>query len=525
MKLMSRYSLFFYSSLVIMLFIIQCNCFGDKSASLELLQTNLREKNVQGALAQLKTLIAAYPEDAISFIIDDQNKKLWGSSISDAILVLKQASESLSSDNFILQTALFDCYKNQKDWDNAFQLIDQMMLQHPDKKCACHNFRAISYYYQGKDYDAALSEVRKAADSYNGPDDEKVLLKSILSCYKSNNAVIRAAYAIIRHSPGSTDFKKGGLFSWAGQICRNGGCYKEAIQVYKKAMQLYAGYDQSKKRNMVGNIINCYKDAGLDKDAAAFAKSVDHDDVVATEKQQLAHFYLDSKMYESAIPICKEILSISDCGSYAVDALTVLAECMYSLDRGKEADDFQNQYFAAHPGNEIAAAWVKARTSFYAAFDFKKADQEIAKFIKDYPSSEYINSAKELYVYNSLWRINNVDQAREICEELAAGSDSAEIHFYLGYCKYKKQDYKSAMKDFQYVCNNHPTANYAMSALYMTGDCYQKLDDVDSAITTFETVVSKYPESKSSANAKRRITELQKTDEDGQDQSEEGDKI
>jgi len=110
-------------------------------------------------------------------------------------------------------------------------------------------------------------------------------------------------------------------------------------------------------------------------------------DDIETWGTPLIHAYLDvaKPQYEKGIPVCKSIVDRVSNPKTVVDALTVLAECMYPLGKGDEAVAYQDDYYAKHPDLKFEADWVRCRTAYHAEKNWTKAADLLEKLVADYP--------------------------------------------------------------------------------------------------------------------------------------------
>ena len=105
---------------------------------------------------------------------------------------------------------------------------------------------------------------------------------------------------------------------------------------------------------------------------------------------------------------------------------------------------------------------------------FAEAGQAFAAFIKQYPRSGYVPSAR----------------------------------FWLGNAQYATRDYKEAIGNFKALLTAAPTHARAPEAALSIGNCQVELKDTRAARKTFEDLVKAYPQSEAAGAAKERLARL-----------------
>ncbi len=130
-------------------------------------------------------------------------------------------------------------------------------------------------------------------------------------------------------------------------------------------------------------------------------------------------------------------------------------------------------------GQEFQAAPAEKR-DFESALEvfrtgkFAEAGQAFAAFIKQYPRSGYVPSAR----------------------------------FWLGNAQYATRDYKEAIGNFKALLAAAPTHARAPEAALSIGNCQVELKDTRAARKTFEDLVKAYPQSEAAGAAKERLARL-----------------
>ncbi|MCE5322039.1 tetratricopeptide repeat protein [bacterium] len=492
------------------------NAFTANTVSSQQMRDCLKNQDWQGATSQLKLLISQSPKDAASFVIDDENKELWGEKILDAVEVLKTASQSTPRDatGFKLRVALLDCYKNLEIWDQAFTLIETIASDYPDDKLSYHNFKAICYYYQNK-HTEALVEIKKAAELYNGTQVDKELIGYVLQCYPydDTNRIIRVAYTMIRYLPDCTDKQRASIYGWAWNMCMDSGCMTEANAICSKAAP-------------------CWEKVKNDGDLGTLTV--------------LIHAYLDARDYEKAIPLCKEIAASKP--ENAVDALTVLAECLHALGRDQEALDYQVDYYRQHPELKLEADWTYARTKFYTEQDKSTTISLLEKLQADYPEfpHKYELQSYLYYAYKAGWKtsklINLLKEMQNTCPEYRRAEVSTKLaevyilvnatkaetllnqlikdnpdHYLvpkwkidLANCSFSKGDLATARDAYKAVYEHYPNNKYGYNAHFAYAHCCICQGDLAVGEAVLREIVEKCPDKKSVDDAKERLSLLKK---------------
>ena len=117
-----------------------------------------------------------------------------------------------------------------------------------------------------------------------------------------------------------------------------------------------------------------------------------------------------------------------------------------------------------------------AYDSAYEAFKeekYEKAREGFQNFLKQYPNTEY--------------------------------SDSAQ--FWIGECYYFEKKYEQAILEYEKVIKNYPQGNKVPSALLKQGFAFLNLGDKSSAKLLLEQVVKDYPDNESGENCKSEACE------------------
>ncbi len=474
----------------------------------------LSKQDWQGALSALKQLIPQSPKDAAMLIIDDENEKLWGPKVSEAIEVLKSVSESAPKDAAGLQirVCLLDCYKYFKSWDLAYPLVDTIATDFPNDKVIYHNLKGICYYYQNK-HAEALSEIKAAADLYNGTQDDKELIGYVLASYPydDSNRILRIAYTMIRYLPDCSDKQRASIYRWAWTMCLDSNCISEANEIAAKA---YSSWDKIKDRN--------------------------DPEIMSV----MIHAYLDAKAYDKAIPLCKEIVAKKP--EIAVDALTVMAECMHAMGKDQEALDYQADYYKQHPELKEEKDWTYTRTIFYTSQDKATTISLLEKFLIDYPDTSHkfelqnllyyaykagLKTSKEIKVLQEMIKTCPDDKKAGISTKLAevysfvntAKADTLlnqliqdnpdhylvpEWKVLLANCKFTNGDISTARDEYKAIYEQYPNNQYGYKAHISYAHCCLCQGNKAEGKAALEEIVSKCPDKKSVADAKERLSLL-----------------
>ena len=105
---------------------------------------------------------------------------------------------------------------------------------------------------------------------------------------------------------------------------------------------------------------------------------------------------------------------------------------------------------------------------------FPEAGQAFAAFIRQYPQSGYLPSAR----------------------------------FWLGNAQYAQRDYNNAINNFKSVLTNAPDHARAPEAALSIANCQVELKDTRSARKTLEDLIRVYPQSEAAAAARERLSKL-----------------
>jgi tol-pal system protein YbgF len=112
-----------------------------------------------------------------------------------------------------------------------------------------------------------------------------------------------------------------------------------------------------------------------------------------------------------------------------------------------------------------------AASRLFKEGNYDKARDEFQKFLKQYPATEY--------------------------------SDSAQ--FWIGESYYTEEKYEKSVLEYEKVVKNYPAGGKVPSALLKQGMAFQKLGDKESAKLLFQQVVKRYPKSNQAKVAKSKL--------------------
>jgi tetratricopeptide (TPR) repeat protein len=273
--------------------------------------------------------------------------------------------------------------------------------------------------------------------------------------------------------------------------------------------------DDPESRALTAQTLQSCIDSGDQESVCRIGEAMqrDYPDDIATWGPALIHAYLDvaKPRYEKGIPVCKSMVDRASDPKTVVDALTVLAECMYPLGRGAEAVAYQDDYYRQHPDRNMDADWVRARTAYYAEKDWAKAARLLDAFISAYPKSDLVNTCREM-LGDSLALSGQTERAKQAYAEAIAGAPdktvAAKCAYKRAYASYYAQDWAVGRDAFQGVLDTYPGSDYEAGALYLVGECSARLGDAVTARTALEGVVSRFPDSAMAKMASRRLSTL-----------------
>jgi|GEM_PF-1369517 len=335
------------------------------------------------------------------------------------------------------------------------------------------------FYYDKRDYKQALPYVQRAVAA------------------ASDKTLLGNAYTIL------------------GETLQAVGRRDEASMAFQSAGTETTLNDDPESRALTAQTLRSCIDSGDHESVCRIGEAMqrDYPDDIATWGPALIHAYLDvaKPRYEKGIPVCKSIVERISDPKTVVDALTVLAECMYPLGRGAEAVAYQDDYYRRHPDRNTDADWVRARTAYYAEKDWAKAAGLLDAFISAYPKSDLVNTCREM-LGDSLAMSGQTEKAKRAYAEAVAGAPdktvAAKCAYKRAYASYHARDWAVARDGFQAVFDTYAGSAYQAGALYLVGECSVKLGDDVQARAALEGVVSKFADGEMAKAAAQLLSTL-----------------
>ncbi len=133
---------------------------------------------------------------------------------------------------------------------------------------------------------------------------------------------------------------------------------------------------------------------------------------------------------------------------------------------------------AAIPGTDRAAEEAYGRAlRLLQAGDLDAATEEFSAFLVQYPNASLAPNAQ----------------------------------YWLGECRYAKQEYRQAIEAFEHVERTYPRSEKASAALLKAGYSYLALSDQRSASEALKRVVAAYPKSPEAAKAREKLSQMNAT--------------
>ena len=150
------------------------------------------------------------------------------------------------------------------------------------------------------------------------------------------------------------------------------------------------------------------------------------------------------------------------------------------------------------PDDLSAKAAYFIAESYYRKREYTKAIKQYSVVAKDYPQSEYVESALFQTALGH-GKINKTKKANELLAEFAAAHPESDLAdnaaFQIAEYHRGKEQFKKAADAYGKMAAEYSDSNLADDALWNMGWCFVKLKDNDGSIKAFQRLLNEYPDS------------------------------
>jgi outer membrane protein assembly factor BamD len=235
------------------------------------------------------------------------------------------------------------------------------------------------------------------------------------------------------------------------------------------------------------------------------------------------------------------LLGLWGCGHKPAPVLSVneqfkLAKQLYDNHKYRKAQQEFEKLIYTYPGHTIidTAQFFLAMSQYYQK-DYIIAAGEFERLLQSYPQSEYADDAQyqigmchykmspkyqldQTETYEALEAFQTflgnfigsplAEEARNRIRELE--NKLAQKRFMTGMLYLKLADYNPAITYFWTVRDEYPATDWAVQAVYYTGEAYYGLKDYPKALETFRTFAAGFPSHPLASKAAGRIEQILK---------------
>ncbi len=428
------------------------------------------------------------------------------------------------------------CYFQMGEYENALlELTDPKISDLPESSLEESKFVLANIYYQLKDFDKANDSYQNLlqSGSFSG---ESRKLKYGLAWTKFHKKEYSEAFKIFDElTTILTDSVAPFALFWSGECKRYDGLNSEALEIFKKFIDLYPNHKFLPRVKLNVGIIY-YEEGDMPRAERYLMMSMEETDESSKAKilTFLGELSFNKGDFTSAKERFRDVLEIKGINneqknnaqfglglvSYYLDdfdsSISALSD-LASNDRAFERDKVQfvlaesysargnynaalQHYNNVNPANqeyEKDVLYGKAYI-FYNTKDYGNAALTLNKFINKYPKDEKSRDAK-LRLADSYFGLKNYSQASSAYGELVSskqgGAQNDYLYYQYGQSLFKSGKSDQAIKQLGILQDKFPRSKYNDDSQYLIGWIYFKNGNFSSALPNYRKLLSRYPNS------------------------------
>ena len=250
--------------------------------------------------------------------------------------------------------------------------------------------------------------------------------------------------------------------------------------------------------------------------AAAYAKSSISDGSPEIEEKsfhKLGWSQLKAKNTDAAIAAFNQQLTKFPQGELAADANFLIGECSFNKKDWDQARKAFELVARNQQSNYVALAMFRAGECAASQEDWQASGTWHRKVLQNFPNFEMTPEAR----YGYAWAIQNEGRTAEaipLFEQVTEETQSetaAKARFMIGECLFAEKKHKEATRHFLKAAFTYNHKQWSAMAYFEAARCFEVLRDTEQAANCYENLITKYPQHSKVRDAKRRLSDLNRS--------------